>query len=826
MKKNINLFGRIKNTLLKNRKKEKLTDNRQGINEDKSTVIKNKVIEHTPDFDASFYTEANPDTALLDPYFHYWTYGRFEYRHYKKKKFIDSIKNKKIDEFKENIIIVTHDLSITGCPILSLNIAKHLKAKYNVFALPLQDGKLRNEFIETFDVVLESSSNLLDPEIIHKELDEFIKKSSFLFSYAIVNSIVSRLVLPAIAKNFIPSISLIHEFASYIFPKDAIRETVLWSNETIFSAQIVLDDNIKYCKELEGLDIKILPQGICKPIFVKKVDSYFIQDIKKSLKSYKNNSKTTVVLGCGSVHLRKGVDLFISSAAILKEKCAQLPFKFVWAGGGFDPLKDLSYSSYLEDQIMRYDIKDYLIFIGEIIDIDQIYEISDILFLSSRLDPLPNVAIESMSKGIPIICFDKSSGIAEILNGYDCGKYCVAPYLDVQKASELILNLIKNKSLYSFVSEQMAEIANEHFNMPRYVSRLNLLARKYITECIKENEEYIVLLESDCINTEFISSVGIRSFRDKEMSTLLFIKSWKKGIGLHKPYPGFHPGIYAEQKNIDCKHTNPLTHFIKAGSPEGLWNYQVFEINSNKDDAAINLDNLVALHIHCHDIHFFKNILYRLDSQNIPIDLFLTAHTEVDLDRIKKVSDAFDFNVVEIKQIPNNECKLYPLFTCFGEIFLERYIFFGHVYADLDGDRLSEESHRHAYMLDHLLGGRCHTARIILDKMYKTPQLGLVFPEDPCISEWAEDNRQLGLKIAQELNIQAELARHHNYPSAGMFWSRTQALKPMLTSNHFWKNTIENCTKQNYTSTDQALAHLLPYIVEKCGFECLQTYLP
>ena len=86
--------------------------------------------------------------------------------------------------------------------------------------------------------------------------------------------------------------------------------------------------------------------------------------------------------------------------------------------------------------------------------------------MTSREDPFPLVCIEVGKMGIPIICFEKATGAAEIIEGR--GGF-VVPYLDCKAMAEKLVlyykepDLIKkhgnlNKEDFAdFVSEVMAE---------------------------------------------------------------------------------------------------------------------------------------------------------------------------------------------------------------------------------------------------------------------------------------------------------------------------------------------------------------------------------
>ena len=100
-----------------------------------------------------------------------------------------------------------------------------------------------------------------------------------------------------------------------------------------------------------------------------------------------------VVLGLGTVQVRKGVDLFLSTAASARRLAPQVRFRFVWIGDGYDPVRDAAYSTYLASQIVRSDLTETVTILDPVEDLDPAYDAADVLFMSSRLDPQPNVGV-------------------------------------------------------------------------------------------------------------------------------------------------------------------------------------------------------------------------------------------------------------------------------------------------------------------------------------------------------------------------------------------------------------------------------------------------
>ena len=124
-----------------------------------------------------------------------------------------------------------------------------------------------------------------------------------------------------------------------------------------------------------------------------------------------------VVLGAGFVHIRKGVDLFIATAAAALRIGSRRPIRFVWIGSGYDPDRELTYSTYLAEQIVRSGVQDHVVVLDQVTDLEPAYTMADVFYLSSRFDPLPNVAIDAAMRRIPIVCFEGATGIADVLQG-------------------------------------------------------------------------------------------------------------------------------------------------------------------------------------------------------------------------------------------------------------------------------------------------------------------------------------------------------------------------------------------------------------------------
>src|SRR5260370_39235239 len=105
--------------------------------------------------------------------------------------------------------------------------------------------------------------------------------------------------------------------------------------------------------------------------------------------------------------MRKGGEFVIGKGAAVKKMLPNRNLRFAWVGTHYE--FDQPYFDLLREQIDRSGVDDTFKFLGELEELGPVYDQADILFLTSRLDPLPNVAIDSAIRGVPVVCFDKAS---------------------------------------------------------------------------------------------------------------------------------------------------------------------------------------------------------------------------------------------------------------------------------------------------------------------------------------------------------------------------------------------------------------------------------
>jgi glycosyltransferase involved in cell wall biosynthesis len=367
---------------------------------------------------------------------------------------------------RKNVLVVVHETSRTGAPILGWNIANHLSKKYNVFTVRCGGGPLTAEF-EAISVAVCKQPKKNDTS---RQLDLLFKQRSF--EYAIINSTESRHLINICNKHRVPTLFLVHEFASYVHPHRSLIHAFGKATHIIFPAPVVADAAMDLCPDLEKQKLHILQQGR-SVIPSQKTRKNLPPHILRKLEAEKKDNDAVVVLGAGSVNIRKGVDLFIATAAAVRRACPKRAPHFMWVGDGYRPTEDMGYSVYLKEQVARSRLEDYVHIVDEVTDLDPFYALADLFFLSSRLDPLPNVAIDATHCGIPIVCFRGASGISDLMLTEPQLASGVVDYLDVDGAAQAIRHLLLDQVARSCTAAATSKFGQERFDMDKYVANLD-----------------------------------------------------------------------------------------------------------------------------------------------------------------------------------------------------------------------------------------------------------------------------------------------------------------------------------------------------------------
>lgn len=329
------------------------------------------------------------------------------------------------------ILFVSHSLSRTGAPIILLNFLKWLKFNHPELVIDLfafEGGPLEAEFKEVVDSFFCNVSKKKTKGVLKKFLEK-IYKSPTIFdvlasnNYNIIysNTAVSLEIALKVKSRSSESVKVI----CHVHELDSIVEILVKTFE----------EQSKHVDHF--IAVSLLVSNMLQSKFnVSKDKVSLIYEFSNiaSVPSFRLNkiNKQFVVGASGTVHWRKGTDIFLQIANYVKKNYPEKNIIFKWVG----------LLSYPENIITRFDIEklgltEIVEFTGEVLDPFVHYRDFDVFLLTSREDPFPLVCIEVAQLEKPIICFSNASGTEEILVK---GGGRIVPYLDVEEMSKAIID--------------------------------------------------------------------------------------------------------------------------------------------------------------------------------------------------------------------------------------------------------------------------------------------------------------------------------------------------------------------------------------------------
>ena len=284
--------------------------------------------EINADFDAEFYVQIYPDVAAagVDPYSHYLENGKSEGRIGKLPRIPGMETLTHLDTHRETVLVVCHEGSRTGAPILGYNLVRELLPKFNVVTLFLGPGPVLEACRALGAIVLGPTIHHRHSIIADQTIAAILEQTPLRF--ALINSVEARFPLASLARRHVPTVSLLHEFAAYTRPHGAFLETVRWSGTTVFSSRLTRDDAWASHRELQEIAFPVISQGRCVLPGTSAAESA-PSEPSSVVRPADFPADGLVVLGLGSVQLRKGVDLFLKCAARVCRSAPDLPIHFV-----------------------------------------------------------------------------------------------------------------------------------------------------------------------------------------------------------------------------------------------------------------------------------------------------------------------------------------------------------------------------------------------------------------------------------------------------------------------------------------------------------------
>jgi glycosyltransferase involved in cell wall biosynthesis len=341
----------------------------------------------------------------------------------------------------KSVLLITHDTSLSGAPKSILLVFEQLVKDYDYSITTVTikgGGKLEDRFkkISVNYYRLDTLSKTINYTFFRR-VRKKIFKNTILSSYDYVINEISSENYDCIYCNTIVSLSI-----GIVFKRKIGCKFILHVHEL----KTVIDE---FCVKLNSYDCEIdyyvVPSELNKKCLIENYDIPIqkIEIIRETSDfqiidgSKIHQGDTINVLMCGGAYWRKGDDLFLILANTILKKDER--FRFFWVGYQSAERRRVN-----EADINKLKINKFVSFIDETENPYEWYRLAHIFVLTSREDPFPLAAIDAGLFGLPIFCFDKSTGIAEVIDSR-----CVVPYLDIEAMCQSILSVVNDRKFYN-----------------------------------------------------------------------------------------------------------------------------------------------------------------------------------------------------------------------------------------------------------------------------------------------------------------------------------------------------------------------------------------
>lgn len=324
--------------------------------------------------------------------------------------YLNAVERIKFPEFKpkyKKVVLVGHDAFAAGAQRLLLSIGKTLK---EVFALEIQFVLLRAD--SGYDGLLQDYKEVAQTHVLNPEVRgdlQMIAENLYANGYrhVICNTSVSAVAGLTFSPQNWTSILLVHELSGMLekLKLPPILKQVESSYKKIVAPTEEIAKLFQGITDKNSTQIPVIPQGMYKQL--RHIDSK--KNLTLFLSKMGRKEKPKVVVGVGYADYRKGADIFILTCAQMVK--LRIDVLFIWQGDWDSQLK-----SNLQTEIDSLVKDGHLVLVPNNEHIEEVLDIADVFFLSSREDPLPTVAFEAWSFGLPVLAFEQCGGIATLIS--------------------------------------------------------------------------------------------------------------------------------------------------------------------------------------------------------------------------------------------------------------------------------------------------------------------------------------------------------------------------------------------------------------------------
>ena len=357
---------------------------------------------------------------------------------------------------KKKILLVSHELSRTGAPIVVLDTAKVLvKNGYYVIVVSLKDGPLYTDFIDV-GVPVVIMNKLRYVQYFKSEVLQFFDKIDLDY---FVNNVDYTFMVTATLYNYV---------RRYFNTKNKIY---WWIHEGSESYNILdplmpkaIAKNVRVLCGGQYAANQLINRGYH---YYPKVLNYGVFDENIVKEKRKKNDKVTFLLA-GTIGKRKGQLIFLDAIKKLRDD-ERKQAKFIFIGDPYDGDID---GNNIKKEIKEFSDENDCVSLYSSIPREELYELYkniDVLVLASIDDPMPVVATENFMLENICICSNQTGTSFYIVDGENG---FVFQSNDSNHLSSKLSYIIGSKDRLDEIKKNGRKIYDRYFNIDRFEKNL------------------------------------------------------------------------------------------------------------------------------------------------------------------------------------------------------------------------------------------------------------------------------------------------------------------------------------------------------------------
>lgn len=344
----------------------------------------------------------------------------------------------------KRILFISHDASLTGAPILLLNLIHCLRKGGFIcdrIVCRKKKGELINEFEKEADILYFDGPTNYKAETFYKKIFRKVSNKNKGDNCKLIQQWINDSDI--VVFNTITNGKLLKQFSFdekivVTYVHELQMSSNRFSNES--ERNSVFEKTNIYCVPSNTVKDFLETIYFIHPNKIRKLNYFIPASNNLDSSGMDLNSPSFKVGILGTSDWRKGVEIFPVIVLDFFKKYPSSDVIFIWKGVDQN---SVDYKRCLHD-LKKINLSDKVVFKQPSREVEDFYQSIDVLLLCSKEDPYPLVVLEAASFKKPTICFENAGGAPEFVQN-DAGS--TVPYLDINSVTNSIYNYYSDKKM-------------------------------------------------------------------------------------------------------------------------------------------------------------------------------------------------------------------------------------------------------------------------------------------------------------------------------------------------------------------------------------------